>query len=374
MTMSEPDLDSLRSGQLWLDFCESLKSAGAEILAAGTPTDDLNRAEGFRYLTRLLRLSLEKHLEFSDPFCPQFYSLSHETAKIGNDNPDNFYQNCAIDGRCNYRITGNAGQAEYLSIETKAGSFAGRGDMAPTGHVTLEDLELGPAGEFELLVSATPQPGNWLPMTAESDNILVRQTFRDRRAERKVELQIECLNPRGEAVLDPAQFAAQLGKVVPFINGTAGLFRQWMQGFASHINQLPPNDQKMCRRAGGDPGIYYHNSYWQLAADEALVIDFMPPQQCRTWNFQLSNFWMESLDYRFHRIHLNRSDAQLEADGRVRIVVAARDPGAAFPNWLSTAGHDCGAMLLRYVEASDFPPVHTQVVALQQLINEGAIP
>ena len=57
--MSEPDLDSLRSGQLWLDFCESLKSAGAEILAAGTPTDDLNRAEGFRYLTRLLRLSLE---------------------------------------------------------------------------------------------------------------------------------------------------------------------------------------------------------------------------------------------------------------------------------------------------------------------------
>ena len=173
-------------------------------------------------------------------------------------------------------------------------------------------------------------------------------------------------------MLDPAQFAAQLGKVVPFINGTAGLFRQWMLGFASHINQLPPNDQQMCLRAGGDPAIYYHNSYWQLAPDEALVIDFTPPQNCRTWNFQLSNFWMESLDYRYHRIHLNRSSAQLDADGRVRIVVAARDPGAAFPNWLSTAGHECGAMLLRYVEATDFPPVHTQVVALDKLIAEGA--
>ena len=31
----------------------------------------------------MLRLGLEKHLEFGDPDFPQFYSLSHETAKIG---------------------------------------------------------------------------------------------------------------------------------------------------------------------------------------------------------------------------------------------------------------------------------------------------
>ncbi|HAN26595.1 MAG TPA: hypothetical protein DCP75_02500, partial [Haliea salexigens] len=123
--MSTSELEALRSGQLWEEFCEGLKSAGKEILAAGVPEDDLSRAEGYRYLTRLLRLSLEKHLEFNDPACPQFYSLSHETAKIGNDNPDNFYQNCAVDGQRSYRITGNAGQVEYLSMETKAGSFAG---------------------------------------------------------------------------------------------------------------------------------------------------------------------------------------------------------------------------------------------------------
>src|SRR5690606_9979319 len=128
----------------------------------------------------------------------------------------------------------------------------------------------------------------------------------------------------------------------------------------------------MCLRAGGDPAIFYHNSYWRLAPDEALVIEFTPPQECRTWNFQLSNFWMESLDYRFHRIHVNRSSAQLEADGRVRIVVAGRAPGAASVHWLSTAGHACGAGLLRYVEATDLPPVHTQVLALDQLIAEGA--
>jgi|TARA_B110000114_G_C14942378_1_gene336918 hypothetical protein len=60
------------------------------------PNDPLTQAQGYRYLMRLLRLGLEKQIEFNDPQYPQFYSLSHETAKIGNDNPDNFYQNCAV--------------------------------------------------------------------------------------------------------------------------------------------------------------------------------------------------------------------------------------------------------------------------------------
>lgn len=119
--MPEPMVENLRSGALWSEFCDALKLAGEQVLAQGVPDDELTRAEGFRYLTRLLRLSLEKHIEFGDPDFPQFYSLSHETAKIGNDNPDNYYQNCAVDGRHEYRIRGNRGSVAYLSIESKAG-------------------------------------------------------------------------------------------------------------------------------------------------------------------------------------------------------------------------------------------------------------
>ena len=364
MSMPDNELHRLHSGELWREFCEDLKLAGEQVLAVSVPDDDLTRSEGFRYLTRLLRLSLEKNIEFADPDYPQFYSLSHETAKIGNDNPDNFYQNCAVNGRREYRIRGNRGSVAYLSIESKAGSFAGGGDMAPTGHVELEQLEVGENGDFELMVSAREYPGNWLPMRLETDNLLVRQTFGDRAREQRAQLHIECLDPAGSDTLDAGTFAAQLSAVVPFITGTAGLFRQWMDIFSSHINQLPPNDQAMCLRAGGDPSIYYHNSYWALATEEALVIEFTPPD-CRTWNFQLSNYWMESLDYRYHRISVSRHGAELEADGSVRIVVAARDPGCA--NWLTTADHRCGAMLLRYVEARDYPPVRTRVVPLDQI-------
>ncbi len=374
MEHRDDPVSALQSGDLWDDFCEQLRAAGREVLAPGAPADALTRAEGFRYLSRLLRLSLEKHVEFADPDFPVFYSLSHETAKIGNDNPDNFYQNCAVDGRRTYRIRGNRGSVAYLSIESKAGSFAGGGDMAPTGHVELEQLDVDDNGDFELLVCSEPQPGNWLPMIASSDNLLVRQTFRDRHRERPAELHIECLDPVGNPALDPQTFAEQLSRVVPFVTGTAGLFRQWMEQFATHVNELPPNEQAMCLRAGGDPAIYYHNSYWRLEPDEALLIEFKPPAACRGWNFQLSNYWMESLDYRHHRISVNQHSAESEANGCVRILVAHRNPGTAWRNWLTTAGHGCGAMLLRYIEAQDYPPVTTRVLPWSELqLLENAV-
>lgn len=369
----------LTDGRLWEEFCEGLKRAGQQVLAEDTPGDQLTRVEGYRYLTRLLRLGLEKYVEFGNPEYPQFYSLSHETAKIGNDNPDNYYLNCAVDGARDYLITGNRGTVAYLSIETKAGSFAGAGDMAPTGHVDVNQLTLAANGDFELVVSSRKHPGNWLAMSPASDNILVRQTFRERRSEQPAELSIRCINPVSAGNMDPAGFAASLAQVVPFVEGTALLFRQWMGVFADHTNALPPNDQQMCLRAGGDSSIHYHNSRWELAPDKALLIHFMPPQVCQAWNFQLSNYWMESLDYRYHRICVNDHGAVREPDGSVRIVVShepidTQDRGGSWqhPNNLSTAGHSNGAMLLRYVGATDHPQVHTRVMPLAEVSRRGA--
>lgn len=357
----------LMDGSLWADFCDALKHTGDQVLRTETPANAFDRAEGYRYLTRLLRLSLEKNIEFNDPRFPEFYSLSHTTAKIGNDNPDNYYQNCAVSGQYDYRIKGHRGSIPYLSIETKAGSYGTTGTMAPTGHIELEQLDILDDGSFEIIVSATRQPGNWLPMTAESDNLLVRQTFYNRFQEIPASLAIECLNPDGENVLDPLQFAQQLDSVPRFIDGTAGLFIDWMELFTTHINQLPPNDQGMCLTAGGDPSIHYHNSYWQLADDEALVIEVDELPDCRTWNFQLSNYWLESLDYRYYQISVNKHTAKYEDDGSVRIVVAHEDPGSGYPNWMNTAGHHRGSMLFRYIEAENFPPISTRVVKLAEL-------
>ena len=116
--------------------------------------------------------------------------------------------------------------------------------------------------------------------------------------------------------------------------------------------------------AGGDPNICYYHSYWALGPEEALVIEVTPPE-CTSWNFQLDNHWMESLDYRYHRVDVNHFGAEREPNGGVRLIVAHEDPG--HPNWLDTAGHACGTMCLRWIGADAHPQPATRVVPFAKL-------
>ncbi len=369
--MTDPDLERrLLEGQTWNAFCDRLKEVGAVILREGTPETAFDRAEGYRYLTRLLRAGLESQVEFGDPRQPGFYQLSNETIKIGNDNPDNYYQNCNISGEYDYRITGTRGTVPYLSFGTKAGGYGSTGDLAPTGQLDTDQLEVGPDGRLEILVSATEKPGNWLPMTAETRMLIVRQTFHDRPAEEPARLRIERLRAEGEdeeGTLDPAVFEEALGRVTAFMEGTSNKFVDWMQDYAAHINELPSDDQAKCQQAGGDANIHYLQSYWRLEPDEALLVEAKRIPECEAWNFQVSNYWMESLDYRFHKVHVNQHTARYETDGSVRILLSHEDPGPAWKNRLTTTGHREGGMLFRWIGAKDTPPVDARVVRVADL-------
>ena len=142
-------LERLENRRAWVSFCDSLEKIGHRLLTDTVPDDALTQVEGYRYLTRLLRLSLEKHVEFSDSDRPEFFSLSHETAKIGNDNPDNVYLNCTVSGEKSYLISGHRGTVHYLSIESKAGGYGDGGNMAPTGHLELADPATGRTVKLE---------------------------------------------------------------------------------------------------------------------------------------------------------------------------------------------------------------------------------
>src|SRR5271155_2341102 len=48
----------LYSGQVWRDFCMRLADAGDLILRPDVPNDPLDHAEGYRFLTRMVRLAL----------------------------------------------------------------------------------------------------------------------------------------------------------------------------------------------------------------------------------------------------------------------------------------------------------------------------
>ena len=82
-------------------------------------------------------------------------------------------------------------------------------------------------------------------------------------------------------------------------------------------------------------------------------------------NFQLDNWWMESLDYRHHTIHVNKHTAHYEPDGSVRVIVSHTDPG--LPNWIETTGHNMGTMCWRWIGANTHPLLNTRVMKLVDL-------
>jgi hypothetical protein len=370
MTPSSEEL--IRSGKLWEDYCEVLKRTGQQLLRPEAPHDAFDQAEGMRYLSRLIRAGLEMMVEGADADFPSFVIPSHETIKIGADNPDNLYQTARIDGRHRYLIRGRRGTVPTLNLATKKGGYEKAGSrLIGTGLLNANDLRVGADGSFEIVVASEPPvSGNWLPMEPDSHMLLVRQTFHDRQREQAAEFSLQRMDcTERPAPLDPAQFAASLMAAARYTENTARLFCDWAGRFkAGHFNTLPLGDQAMFQAAGGDPNILYYHGYWQLADDEAMVIETRPPS-CEFWNFQVNNYWMESLDYRHHRIHLNSHSARMNADGSVRIIVAHRDPG--LPNWLTTAGHRLGTSLFRIIGAQAAPPrIDTRVVRIDDLIEE----
>jgi hypothetical protein len=171
-------------------------------------------------------------------------------------------------------------------------------------------------------------------------------------------MRIECLNPdRPNNTLDPAALEAQLQGALMYARNTANLGINWMEMYrTTTLNQLPIHDQAFLQAAGGDPTITYYQSYWKLAPDEALLVHITDLPECATWNLQIANYWMECLDYRFFQVSVNKFTARYEDDGSVIIVIAHKDPGKQYPNWLNTLGHDQGGMLGRYVDAKAQPP------------------
>lgn len=360
-------LERILDGRAWDDFCESLKGARAALFRERSPANSFDRAEGYRYLTRLLRVALERFVEHADPAHPRFYQMARADAKLGADNPDCHYRNCALDGRLEYRLRGRRGTSTYLGIGAYFGHYGESGPSGCSSFLDSADLVLEPDGRFEIMLAAKPQPGNWLRLEPRTSSLIVREFFLDRASEIPAELEIECLSVTGPpAPLDPAAFDRALATTAAFVKGSADLFTSWAEGFAQRPNELhaPPDSLRAPAHKAANQ-VFYHG-YWHLAPDEALLITATPPV-CRYWNFQLNNYWLESLDYRYHPITVNKHSVRLEPDGSFRIIVSARDPGCG--NWMDTAGHAHGTMGLRWNQAVDPPQPRCQVVRYDDLLT-----
>ncbi|NRB41865.1 MAG: DUF1214 domain-containing protein [Pseudomonadales bacterium] len=362
-------LAKLISGESWHAFCDGLKEAGDKVIQADTAPDNaLDRAEGYRYLARLTRAALESFLEASDTQAPEFRCPVHETIKMGMDNPDNIYLAAPVNGKYSYRISGKRGSVHYLGFGSQAGGYGKTGSLDTTGFLEASDMLIEEDGSFELIASSEKQPGNWLPMSEGTRLIQVRQTRLDHKNEIPAQVSITRIDgPNEPRAFDPARMDNALASAAFFVHATSDLFRQWTEDFKKHTNELPQFDPAKAFRAGGDPNIAYYHSFFDIGDDEALVIELTPPP-CDFWNFQLGNYWLESLDYRYFPVHINKLTANYNEDGTVTVVISKKDPGVK--NWMNTCGRNQGTMCVRWIRAEYHTQPITKLVKIKDLDGE----
>ncbi|MBY0399642.1 DUF1254 domain-containing protein, partial [Myxococcota bacterium] len=115
---------------------------------------------------------------------------------------------------------------------------------------------------------------------------------------------------------------------------------------------------------GGARDIFYGNDWWALDPDEAMVIEFEPPD-ARYWQIQLCDVWFRTMDYATRQSGLNHHQARRDPDGRVRVVIAHRDPG--IQNWLDTGGHPEGMLQYRWIVTQNNPLPKATIVPLEKI-------
>jgi hypothetical protein len=368
-----PDLlaRALLDGQLWTRFCRTLEAAGEHLRNPRAPDSELDRAEGYRMLTRLLGLGLEMFVEGADADRPAFLEVQSAIRKYAGDNPDQRYAAAVIAGDRRYRITGDRGNAVLVELGVYAGNFSGGGARRLVASRTEDELAFAPDGSVEILLTpdADAAQPNQIRLAPDASSVLIRQYFRDpldKRASWKIE-RVPAAEPAPP--LAASTLAQRLMGAALFVERNAKVWSEFMaerrSGPANRLTPLPD---------AGDlqtpSGIRYLEGYFELGADEALVLDFAP-EPVPYWGLVLTNFWMESFDWRDRSTSINNFQAKPESDGRsIRIVVAARDPG--HPNWLDTAGHREGGLSLRWARQPRLPDVRSQVLPISALSKGSA--
>ncbi len=352
---------------IWDDFCDTLKSTSELIFRDTTPAQEIDRAKGLRLLARNISLGLQFKLDNCDPDFPEIMHYFDPVRKQGGDNTDAYYSGAPINGRNTYRVTGKRGTAKYFAITVlEDGNTPWGGGVI--GNLIDEDVIVDEDGNFELIVSPDPDPGdqgNWIQTTPDTWRLTFREFFADWENEQPMEARIDRLNDiEHDPVLTTEDVASGLRDAADWVkvstNYWADMLDKWKVQPNKFLSYGQLEDNKIDFTPGGAPLI----SYWFLPRDEAIVVRVTPPN-ASYWAVEFGNYWWETMDNRNRLTNTNCHYAELEEDGELILVISHDDPG--HPNWLDPSGHDEGYVTVRWIGADDYPVPEAQQMKRDEL-------
>lgn len=345
---------SAHSPEIWHAFAEAV--AGLESIVWSDPrvVDDLSRAEGLRYLTRLIAGAIPMTMECWDPEYPAFLKFLSSRIQYGLPAADALYQWAPVHGDHVYRIKGPRGTAHMLDIETRVGHFAhiGQWQIVDRGCDFAPDSD----GYIDIVLSHREQPGNWVKIPEGYGDIIFRQYFYDWQNEVPAQLSISREGARYPAPAPGAEDLAQRGRLlIDWLRNLPGFFAEQVKSYYAH----PVNTMAFDSLSIGWAELRYGKMAYECAADEALIIEVKPPV-AEYWSLQLYSHYWDARDWHLRPTSINGHQAQLDEHGVFRGVISHSDPGVA--NWFDAGGHVTGLLSARYFRAETVPvPVITRV-------------
>ena len=109
------------------------------------------------------------------------------------------------------------------------------------------------------------------------------------------------------------------------------------------------------------PGIQYLGAWFRLEDDEAILIEGVDVP-CRYWSCQILTRYLESGDFRHHRVGINNRQVVFGEGGAFQIYASAVNPGVE--NWISTQGYHNAHILIRTLMADPLMQATFKVVKI----------
>ena len=292
--------------------------------------------EGMQYLAG--GIAACTHLAFDyDRDHPFLQSGTGPFTKMGLDNPDTLYFGTRVQAGREYLVTGTRGTTTDLSFQLLGGEYTD--DNVPDSETAFDDrqLDIGANGDYE-----------WRFTPAANAQLVIREVYNDWSAQRG-KVAIARADTAGTAPppltndLIEKRFAVAGKQLVQRI-------KTWLQFPQWFYMNIPVNTMVAPRLTPGGLATQYSSAgHFELTPDQALVIT-LPATDAPYLGFQLGSLWYVSLDYINHQTSLNGTQAQADPDGKIRIVVADRNPGVT--NWVETLGHRKGFLQFRWQRIS----------------------
>ena len=292
--------------------------------------------EGLQYLAGCIAACT--HLAFDyDRDHPFLHSGTGPFTKMGLDNPDTMYFGTRVQAGYEYVVTGTRGTTTDVSFQLLGGEYTD--DNVPDSETAFDDrqLDIDADGEFE-----------WRFTPKTNAQLVIREVYNDWSA-RRGKVAIARIDTAGTAPpaltrdLVDKRFAVAGKQLVQRV-------KTWLQFPQWFYMNIPVNTMVAPRLTPGGLATQYSSAgHFELNPDQALVIT-LPVTDAPYLGFQLGSLWYISLDYINHQTSLNGTQAQADPDGKIRIVVADRNPGVT--NWVETLGHRKGFLQFRWQRVS----------------------